>query len=54
MNRPYSFCVAAMAISIAGLALAQSPSDWPQWRGPQGNGVVPAASLMPAFRPGQT
>jgi outer membrane protein assembly factor BamB len=46
----------ALSISISSLSLlialgAQAGSDWPQWRGPDGTGHVPASAAKPGQLP---
>src|SRR5215475_12542610 len=41
-----ALCLCFAAVSIAKSGLASSSSDWPQWRGPERNGVSPETGLL--------
>ena len=40
-----SLCVAVVIVGLGAIALAQSVTDWTQWRGPARDGVI--ASFTP-------
>lgn len=47
-SRQYRIAAAVLPLAL-GYALAASAQDWPQWRGPSRDGVVPAGSVPAAW-----
>jgi hypothetical protein len=43
--RALGVCLPALAAAGFLAAKAETPVDWPQWRGPQGNGISEAVDL---------
>ncbi len=41
----------ALSISLASLAVAGFAADWPQWRGPNGNGTTSETGLVATWNP---
>ena len=50
MNRR-QFCSLALAPAVAGLAANPEP-DWPQWRGPDRNGLSKETGLLKSWPAG--
>ena len=54
MSRPAAIAAVAAVSALAGLALAAAPASvgWPQWRGPNRDGVSTETGLQQSWKPG--
>ena len=41
-----TFAVACIAVSLGFVAIQLQAADWPQWRGPQRNGISQETGLL--------
>ena len=51
-GRPVALALAGVAAAVFSLAAAPTPGGWPQWRGPNRDGVSTETGLLQTWKPG--